>query len=73
LAEVGLAVYSAAAFTYALVHGYYMVLPFLALYFLGGGYIGSLSLIHAVGQLREGRRERLEGERGLAAALSGGE
>jgi len=42
--EVALAGYAATAGIYAVLHGRYAILPFLLLYVLGAGYVGSLSL-----------------------------
>jgi cellulose synthase/poly-beta-1,6-N-acetylglucosamine synthase-like glycosyltransferase len=46
-AELGLALYAGITLVYALLHGNWLALPFLFLYFAGGVHIGWLSLAHA--------------------------
>ena len=41
---------------YALIGGHYLALPFLALYVMGAGFIGGLSVQNAWAQMRESRR-----------------
>ncbi len=50
-AELGMALYVAAAALYAAVHQSWGILPFLLLYVAGFAYIGGLSLVHG-GRLR---------------------
>lgn len=72
LAELLLAAYALVAMGYALVGGHYLALPFLALYVVGAGYIGGLSVQHTWSQMRERRRDQAPSPE-LAAALPRGD
>jgi hypothetical protein len=46
-AELALALYAAVTLGYAAARGHWLAVPFLFLYFVGGAYIGFLSVAHA--------------------------
>ncbi len=66
-AELGLAAYTLAASAYAAAHGHYLAVPFLLLYVVGAGYLGGLSLSHALGSRASSRTVPASGLAGAAA------
>lgn len=61
LVELALAAYALAAIVYAGLHGHLLAIPFLALYFVGLGYMGVISVRNAWARMRFARRAHLGG------------
>jgi cellulose synthase/poly-beta-1,6-N-acetylglucosamine synthase-like glycosyltransferase len=59
--ELLLAGFALASMVYAALNGHYLAIPFMMLYLVGAGYIGSVSLLNAWARWREGvAAQRLE-------------